>query len=240
MWSLRPLVGRRDPRSLKRSLRCVGLAVAVGVAEDGQEGHVHDVERAVVPGHAEDRAEALGEDDRVLAVAEQEDAADRLGLVRPDLVHRVLGDEQRRRRARWRPGTGYWTAGTVGDQADLEPFGDLRAGPVRGGGQGEAEPGEQRGPGPPGASERHVRQPLRSSRVRGGRSAGQPDGGRSGRDGGRGDAPIPARLYRLAAPGFNALPTIPRSIVSCPCPDRRRLATKRRRTHRKRTNSEIR
>ena len=41
-----------------------------------------------MPDHAEDGVELLGEDDRLLALAEQEDAVDRL-VRRADLVHRV-------------------------------------------------------------------------------------------------------------------------------------------------------
>ena len=122
----------------------VGHAVAVGVPEHGQVGHVHDVEGAVVPDHAEDRVEPLGEDDRVLPVAEEQDAIDRL-VRRPDLVHRVLADEER---PVGRGGhlAGILDGGDAGDQADLEPFGDLRE-PRRGRGDGtQAEP--QRGQGP--------------------------------------------------------------------------------------------
>ena len=121
MWSFRPWVP--GPEVLEEVLAGVGLAVAVGVAEDGQAGHVHDVERAVVPGHAEDGAEALGEDDRVLALAEEEDPAE-VGLVGADLVHRVLGDEQRPV-GRGRDLAGVEEVGEAGDEADLEAIGDL-------------------------------------------------------------------------------------------------------------------
>ena len=36
MWSLKSLGGRRDAHVLEQLLALVGLAVAVGVAEDGQ------------------------------------------------------------------------------------------------------------------------------------------------------------------------------------------------------------
>ena len=119
------VVGRagRDAQVREQLLALVGLAVAVAVAEDGQVGHVHHVERPVVPDHAEDRVELVGEDDRLLAVAEQEDAVDRL-VRRPDLVHRVLADEQR---AVGRRGhlAGILHGRHRGHQPDLEPVGHL-------------------------------------------------------------------------------------------------------------------
>ena len=87
----------------------LGLAVAVGVAEDAEEGHVADEEGAVAPGHPLDGAQALGEDAGDLAVEEGEDAAV-VGLGGPDLVHRVLGQEQR----------------AVGGGGELEGVFDLR------------------------------------------------------------------------------------------------------------------
>ena len=124
MWSLKSLgEPGGDAQVGEQLLALVGLAVAVAVAEDGQVGHVHHVERTVVPDHAEDRVELVGEDDRLLAVAEQEDAVDRL-VRRSDLVHRVFADEQR---AVGRRGdlAGILHGRHRGHQADLEPVGHL-------------------------------------------------------------------------------------------------------------------
>ncbi len=99
-------IARSWPRSLKRSLRHDRLCRRRPyLLQDGQKGHVGDIKLAVVPGHAEDGAEALGEDDRIFALAKDENTAV-VGFIRADLVHRVFGDVKRCPPARWRPGRG--------------------------------------------------------------------------------------------------------------------------------------
>ena len=106
-------------------LALVGLAVAVGVAENGQIGHVHDVERAVVPDHAEDGAEPVGEDDRVFARRPWEDEDAVAGLVSGPTWS--IGSSATKREpsgavATWQ---GYCTAGTAATRRIWNPSGTL-------------------------------------------------------------------------------------------------------------------
>ena len=96
----------------------VCLAVAVGVAQNGEIGHVHHVECPVVPDHAEDRIELLGEDNGLFALAEEQDAVDRLGGG-ADLIHGVFADKERPVGGR-RDLAGVLHGGDGGDQTNLE------------------------------------------------------------------------------------------------------------------------
>ncbi len=141
---------------LEEVLALIGLAVTVVVAEDAQIGHVHDVERIAIPGHAKDGPEPLGEADGFRTLTEEEDAAV-VRFVRPNLVHRVLGDEQSSAGGRGDL-AGILEGRHAGDQAAGETVGHPRQVPERGRGHPCGEPTEadrDKGRGPASRVERH-------------------------------------------------------------------------------------
>ena len=108
-------------------LAFVGLAVAVGVAKDGQIRHVHHVERAVVPDHSEHGIQLVCKDDRILTLAPfGKDENPVPGLIGgPNLIHRVFGDEECAAGCR-RDLTRVLHGRHRRDEPDLEPLGHLR------------------------------------------------------------------------------------------------------------------
>ena len=71
----------RQPQSGQQVLSLVGLAVAIGIPQRGQERRMHHVQDAVVVGESLDRVELVGKDRGLVGIAVAVGA-----LNQPDLV----------------------------------------------------------------------------------------------------------------------------------------------------------
>ena len=124
MWSLKSLgEPAGTPRSVNSSLRSSALPSPSRSRKHGQVRHVHHVKRTVVPDHAEDRVQLVGEDDGSLPSRNSRIRS--IGLSAGpiwSIGSSPTNNDPSGAVATWH---GYWTAGTAATSRILKPSGTV-------------------------------------------------------------------------------------------------------------------